>query len=314
MTLGSLIQASGGLAEAANIEYVDVARRIRRNTNVQDSTTAELVRVNFDSREEALQSSFVLEPFDIVSVHTSTGYEVQRMVRIEGEVNVPGEYALLKKDETISDLIRRAGGITEFAYLPGASLQRKASDAMVARGHSAFAGAAQRELSALEKEQAEVENLMLENISVDESDTDTTKLLFSKYIGIKLDRILEGSSKYDIPLEDEDVIIVPRQLRTVMVRGQVLNPNRIVYQAGKPLKYYINQAGGFTSKAHKKKTFVQHANGAVEGSAWGYPKVQPGSEMIVPAKPEREPLSVQAWISMGSVVTSMAAVIVSLLR
>src|SRR5690606_27192825 len=135
MTLGSLIQASGGLAEAANIEQVDIARRIRRNTNVQDSMTAELVRVNFDSREEALQSGFVLQPFDIVSVHTSTGYEVQRMVRIEGEVKVPGEYALLKKDETISDVIRRAGGVTEFAYLPGASLQRKASDAMIAQGN-----------------------------------------------------------------------------------------------------------------------------------------------------------------------------------
>src|SRR5690606_15079873 len=122
MTLGSLIQMSGGLAEAANIEYIDVARRIRRNTNEQDSTTAELTRINFNSREEVLQSGFVLQPFDMVSIHTSTGYQVQRMVRIEGEVKVPGEYALLKKDETISDLIRRAGGVTEFAYLPGASL------------------------------------------------------------------------------------------------------------------------------------------------------------------------------------------------
>ncbi len=311
MTLGSLIQMSGGLAEAANIEYVDVARRIRRNTNVQDSTTAELVRVKFDNREEALQSGFVLEPFDMVSVHTSTGYQVQRMVRIEGEVNMPGEYALLKKDETISDLIRRAGGVTEFAYLPGASLQRKASDAMVARGNSALTGQAKRELAELEREEAEIQSLALENIRQDSA---ATSLYFSNYVGIKLDKILDGNRKYDIPLEDEDVIVVPRQLRTVIVRGQVLNPNRIVYQKGKTLKYYINQAGGFTADAHKRKTFVQHANGAVEGSIWGYPKVQPGSEIIVPAKPEREPLSVQAWISMGSVVTSMAAVVVSLLR
>lgn len=310
MTLGSLIQMSGGLAEAANIEYVDVARRIRVNTNVQDSTTAELVRVEFDSREAALQSGFVLQPFDIVSVHTSTGYEVQRMVRIEGEVNRPGEYALLKKDETISDLIRRAGGVTEFAYLPGASLQRKASDAMVAQGNTALSSQEKRELAAREREQTEIQELALENTTEGES----ADLFFSDYVGIKLDKILDGKSKYDIPLEDEDVIIVPRQLRTVMVRGQVLNPNRVVYQKGKSLRYYINQAGGFTARAHKKKTFVQHANGVVEGSAWGHPAVQPGSEIIVPTKPERQPLSVQAWVSMGSVVTSMAAVIVSLLR
>src|SRR5690606_32923272 len=106
MTLGSLIQMSGGLAEAANIERDDIARRLRRNTDERDSLSSELVRLNFDSREAALQSDFQLQPFDIVSVHTSAGYEVQRMVRIEGEVQFPGEYALLKKDATISDLIR----------------------------------------------------------------------------------------------------------------------------------------------------------------------------------------------------------------
>src|SRR5690606_17929936 len=187
----------------------------------------------------------------------------------------------------------------------------KASDAMVAQGHSALSGQAKRELNELEEEQAEVRELALANTREEGT---STNLFFSNYVGIKLDKILEGNSKYDIPLEDEDVIIVPRQLRTVMVRGQVLNPNRVVYQKGKSLKYYINQAGGFTAKAHKRKTFVQHANGAVQGSLWGYPPVQPGSEIIVPTKPEREPLSVQAWISMGSVVTSLAAVVVSLLR
>ncbi len=313
MTLGSLIQLSGGLAEAANIEYIDVARRIRRNTNEQDSTISELMRVSFDSREEAVQSDFVLQPFDMVSVHTSTGYQVQRMVRIEGEVKYPGEYALLKKDETVSDLIRRAGGITEFAYLPGASLQRKASDAMVAQGSSALTGDAEQQLAEREKEQEQIQNLALEN-TLQNEDTPKTNLFFSNYVGIQLDKILEGVRKYDIPLEDEDVIIVPRQLRTVMVRGQVLNPNRVVYQKGKSMKYYIRQAGGFTAKAHKKKAFVQHANGSVEGSNWGYPDIQPGSEIIVPTKPERERIPAQAWVSMGSVVTSMAAVIVSLLR
>ncbi|WP_188504854.1 SLBB domain-containing protein [Parapedobacter pyrenivorans] len=313
MTLGNLIQLSGGLAEAANIEMVDVARRIRKNTNEPDSVLSELVQVKFNNREEAMQSDFVLEPFDVVSVQTSTGYQVQRLVRIEGEVRYPGEYVLLKKDETISDLIKRAGGVTEFAYLPGASLQRNVSDALVAQGHSALTGAARQELLALEKEQEEIQSMALEN-TLQSGDSAKSDLFFSNYVGIRLDKILDGVRKFDIPLEDEDVIIVPRQLRTVMVRGQVLNPNRVVYQDGKSLKYYIRQAGGFTAKAHKRKTFVQHANGAVEGSIGGYPDVQPGSEIIVPTKPEREKLGVQAWVSMGSVATSLAAVIVSLLR
>src|SRR5690606_19345256 len=172
-------------------------------------------------------------------------------------------------------------------------------------------GQGRQELMEQESEQSEIQELLLENTTEEGESSD---LFFSNYVGIKLDKILEGSKRYDIPMEDGDVIVVPRQLRTVIVRGQVLNPNRVVYREGKSLKYYIKQAGGFTAKAHKKKTFVQHANGAVEGSGWGYPDVQPGSEIIVPTKPEREPLSIQAWVSMGSVVTSMAAVIVSLLR
>ncbi len=311
MTLGSLIQMSGGFAEAANIEQVDIARRIRRNVNQRDSILAEVAHVRFSSREEALQSDFVLQPFDIVSVHTSTGYQVQRMVRIEGEVQFPGEYALLEKDESISDLIRRAGGVTEFAYLRGASLQRRASDSKVAAGHSALSRQARRDLAQLEAEQEAVQEQALENIAEDNANTD---LYFSNYVGIRLDRVLDGAKRYDIPLEDQDVIMVPRQLRTVMVRGQVLNPNRVVYQKGKPLSYYINQAGGYTANAHKRKTFVQHANGAVQGSGLTTPPIHPGSEIVVPAKPEREPLSVQAWVSMASVVTSMAAVVVSLLR
>lgn len=314
MTLGSLIQMSGGLAEAANVEVVDVARRIRKNVNQPDSVLSELVQLKFGSREQALQSDFQLQPFDVISVQTSTGYQVQRMVRVEGEVRYPGQYVLLKKNETISDLIRRAGGVTEFAYLPGASLQRNASDALVAQGHSALVGQAKRDIIETEKEQEELQSLALQSTTEDQEGA-ATNLFFSNYVGIKLEKILEGQKKYDIPLENEDVIVVPRQLRTVTVRGQVLNPNRIVYQQGKSLRYYIRQAGGFTAKAHKHKTFVQHANGSVEGSSsGGYPEILPGSEIIVPTKPEREKISAQAWVSMGSVVTSMAAVIVSLLR
>src|SRR5690606_14025005 len=138
----------------------------------------------------------------------------------------------------------------------------KASDALVAQGHSALTGQAKRDLIELEKEQEDLQNQALENIRADQEQT-STNLFFSNYVGIKLDKILDGQKKYDIPLEDEDVIVVPRELRTVMVRGQVLNPNRIVYQKGKSLRYYIRQAGGFTAKAHKRKTFVQHPNGSV---------------------------------------------------
>lgn len=312
MTLGSLIHMSGGLAEAANIEHIEVARRIRRNVNERDSVLSELHLVTFGSREEALNSDFVLQPYDIVSVRSSTGYQYQKQVRIEGEVKYPGVYTILSKDERISDLVRRAGGVTEYAYLEGASLQRKASDLKISQDHGALSQAARQEIEAQEAEQDRLRDMALQNTKEAEA---TSNLFFSNYVGIDLEKVLAGKSKrQDLILEDEDVIVIPKQLQTVTVRGQVLNPNRVVYKPGKPLAYYIDQAGGFTVKAHKKKTFVQYANGSVKGTRMFYPEVKPGAEIIVPTRPEREKLSAQSWIGIGTSVASMAAIVVSLLR
>lgn len=312
MTLGSLIHMSGGLAEAANIQQIEVARRIRRNINERDSVLSELHMVTFDSREDALNSEFTLQPYDMISVRSSTGYQHQKQVRIEGEVLYPGVYTILTKEEKISDLIRRAGGVTEYAYLEGASLQRKASDLKIAQDHGALSQVARREIEEQEEEQDRLRDLALQNTKEAGA---STSLYFSNYVGIDLERILNGKGKkQDLILEDEDVVVIPKQLQTVTVRGQVLNPNRVVYRPGKSLSYYIDQAGGFTAKAHKKKTFVQYANGEVKGTRTFFPEVKPGAEIIVPAKPEREKLSPQAWVGLGSGIASMAAIIVSLLR
>jgi len=137
----------------------------------------------------------------------------------------------------------------------------------------------------------------------------------SDLVGIELNRILEKPyEKGDLLVLDGDIITVPKELETVKVVGEVLNPNNVVYVKGKNLKYYVNQAGGFTDNALKKRVFVQYANGAVKGKDGGYPEVKPGAEIVVPKRAPRERMSAQGWVGLGTGIASLAAIIVSLLR
>lgn len=126
-------------------------------------------------------------------------------------------------------------------------------------------------------------------------------------------------SKYDLIVEDGDIIRVPRTLQTVKVTGEVLNPNSIVYLPGKSLRQYINGAGGFTSSARKGGVYIKYANGSAAAVGKflffnNYPKVKPGAEIMVPKRAEREKISAQAWIGIGTGLASLGAIIVSLFR
>ncbi|WP_312365545.1 SLBB domain-containing protein, partial [Sphingobacterium sp.] len=137
----------------------------------------------------------------------------------------------------------------------------------------------------------------------------------SDLVGIELNKILEKPyEKGDLLVLDGDIINVPKELETVKVVGEVLNPNNVVYVKGKNLKYYVNQAGGFTDNALKKRVFVQYANGAVKGKDGGYPEVKPGAEIVVPKRAPRERLSSQAWIGIGTGIASTLAIIISLFK
>jgi protein involved in polysaccharide export with SLBB domain len=139
-------------------------------------------------------------------------------------------------------------------------------------------------------------------------------------IGINLEEILKSpGSKYDLILQDGDVLSVPRQLQTVRLRGELLYPITVRYDEGLSFKNYISKAGGFSEDARKKKTYILYANGSVDRTRKflffnNYPKVDAGSEIIVPKKPERQPLTAQAWIAISTSVATLALVIQQLVK
>ena len=311
MTLESVIQLAGGFREGAKPNQVDIARRVK-NADARSSSaiTAEVFTVAVDQDLKLTGAPFVLKPFDVVTVRTAEGYEIQKQVYIEGEVVNPGVYTIRRKDEKISEIIARAGGLTSSAYAEGASLKRPGAEKVNPNSKNAI-------------NNQEEENKKLANLNrLQEPGAKVVEqlLVASDIVGIDLVTILKNpSTKLDLIVEEGDVIRIPRQLQTVKVTGEILNPNSIVYQKGKSFKQYINGAGGFTASALKRNAYVRYANGSVESAKKflfvnTYPQIKPGAEVMVPKKAERERMNAQAWIGIGTAIASLGAIIVSLLR
>jgi protein involved in polysaccharide export with SLBB domain len=320
MNLESAIQMAGGFKEGATPNRVEISRRVK-NSDVRSSTAAiaQIFTVNID-RNLRLGSQFVLQPFDIVSVRGAEGYEVQKLVKIEGEVLFPGQYTIQRKDEKISDIIARAGGLTAMAFPEGASLRRpgpqSSTDTLAVRNRNAT--------SQTHQERERLTNLQRIQQQIVAIDTNAFKtdpsIIGSQFVGIDLSKILaKPASRYDLLLEDGDIIRVPKQLQTVRVSGEVLKPTNIVYQPGKSILQYINESGGFTYTAKRHGAYVEYANGSIKSTKRFlffrmYPKAKPGAEIFVPKRPPRQPLGVQALIGIGSGLASLAVVVVALLK
>jgi protein involved in polysaccharide export with SLBB domain len=317
MSLEDLIQMAGGFKEGATPNRIEISRRIKNSDAMSASArTAEVFTVNIDQNLALSEQHFELKPFDVISVRGSEGYQIQRQVTLEGEVLYPGTYTISRKDERISNIIKRAGGLTPSGYAEGASLKRPGPKSQQDL----------KDKNAINDKDEEAKKFLnlkrLQETGVKDTVSAVVeqKLIQSDLVGIELAYILtHPAAKVDLILEDGDVIRVPKQLQTVKVTGEVLNPNNIVFSSGKGFKQYVNGAGGFTSSALKKGAYIKYANGSVESARKflffnNYPKVKPGAEILVPKRAVVERLTAQGWIGIGTAVASMAAIIVSLLR
>lgn len=268
MTLEDFVITAGGLKDEASLVRVDVSRRIKDNKGTE---VTETVGQNFtfglkDGFIVDGEPGFVLEPYDQVFVRKSPGYNIQKNVKVNGEVLYEGEYSLNFKNERLSSLIERAGGITAFGYAKGAKLTRVANDD--------------------EKKRME-DVLKLMRRELGEGLTDSLKLELDSVftVGINLEAALaKPGSSADIVLREGDVISVPEMTSTVKINGAVMMPNTVTYMDGENVKYYLNQAGGYSQSAKKSKKFIIYMNGQVERVKARSKKVEPGCEIVVPNK------------------------------
>lgn len=295
-TIEDLVLQAGGLTDAASTAKVDVSRRIM-DPKAKEGSSAISKTYTFELKDGFVidgQPGFILEPYDIVQVRRSPTYMEPRNIFVEGEVQFGGVITLSSKNQRLSDAIKAAGGFTEEAYVKGARLLRTVT----------------------EDERNRAEDLMrqIKNTGDQKDTIQTSQLnLFKTYtVGINLDKAIENpGGDYDLVLRDGDRIIVPEYNGTVKISGNVQFPNTVAFNEGKGYKWYINKAGGFGNRAKKSKTFIIYQNGTMAEVGRGT-KVEPGCEIVVPTKAKKDMAAVTQWLSIGSSVTGLAAMIATI--
>jgi protein involved in polysaccharide export with SLBB domain len=295
-TIEDLILQAGGLTDAASTTKVDVSRRII-DPKAKEGSSAISKTYTFELKDGFVidgQPGFILEPYDIVQVRRSPTYMEPRNIFVEGEVQFGGVITLSSKNQRLSDAIKAAGGFTEEAYVKGARLLRTVT----------------------EDERNRATDLMrqIKNTGEQKDTIQTSQLnLFKTYtVGINLDKAIENpGGDYDLVLRDGDRIIVPEYNGTVKISGNVQFPNTVAFNEKKGYKWYINKAGGFGNRAKKSKTFIIYQNGTMAEVGRGT-KVEPGCEIVVPTKAKKDMAAVTQWLSIGSSVTGLAAMIATI--
>ena len=291
-----LIIMAGGFIEGADQTQIQVARQLN-DTNFK--TISKVYTVSLSKEGE---DSIALEPNDIVTVRYEKGYVPQQVVKIEGEVSFPGFYAILTKEERISSLIERSGGLAPYAYVEGATLVRKKDKN-------------EKDDKAQEKQLKKLKKTDKDLTLIETKEEENTPEASEYRVGINLKKIMENKNSYqDLVLKDGDVLIIPSEKQTVEVKGLVLAPSLVRYEKGKSTRSYINSAGGFSDNAQKRSVYVVYANGDVKGTSRflffrSYPKVAPGALVIVPEKPEKKSLSTTETVSVMTALTTLAILI-----
>lgn len=310
MKVADLIIRAGGFTEGASAKRIEVSRRVfDSDPSVKNSQVAQVYSVNVDASLKTGEGNFTLKPFDIVSVYSLPGYETQKVVKVEGEVIYPGYYTIQKKNEKISDLIGRAGGLTASADVDGSSLKRD---------NSAVLGVDRNKVDtvALLKERAD-RMKRLQRSFKDSTKNDTVQLR-NNYVGIDLKKIMEKpGTNEDLILENGDVLRVPKQQQVVRVNGEVLYPSAVVYEPGKSFREYVLNAGGFSPSGLRSGAYVVYPNGTVKGTRKflffnNHPKVKPGSEIYVPKKPVSKGNTLQDILGLTTGLVSLIVLFISI--
>lgn len=298
-SIEDLILQAGGLKENASLSKIDVVRRNRdKNATEKNSILSETFSFSIDENLTILDNDFRLLPFDEVYVRRSPGYAVNRRVIVDGEVTFPGYYSLANDNESLSSIMERVGQFSPEAYPEGARLERRMTADERSRMKDIAEILANNDSIALAKTLAKLEETTIYDV------------------GIDLKAATENpGGPADIVLRDGDRIIVPVFTNTVKINGEVMFSNTVPYAKGKGLKYYIDRAGGYSQTAKKNKAYVVYMNGSVSNARRGSSKlVQPGCEIVVPARKERDGLKTAEILSLGSTSASLATVVLALMN
>jgi protein involved in polysaccharide export with SLBB domain len=305
MRVSDLLRAGGGLSETAYANSAELTRYAVIDGKYRET---ELITVNLAGLLRGNSADDVaLTPYDFVNVKEVSRWRGDESVTIRGEVVFPGSYPI-RRGETLSSVLSRAGGLTELAFPEGSVFTRE-------------------ELRVREREQLEVLARRIERdlaaISVSEpnaSDTITTgqslvtqlrNAVATGRLVIRLGDLLAGVKEADITLKDGDQLLVPDRRQEVTVVGEVQYATSYVFDGGLNRGDYIAKSGGLAPRADNKRIYVVRASGEVvasSGARWfrrdgGGDEIRPGDTIVVPLDVD-QPLA--RWSAITQIIYNLA--------
>lgn len=294
MTIEEAILQAGGLLESASTVKIDVNRRVKNQTSHEEpESIGETFTLTFkDGYIVEKEKDFILQSYDHILVRRSPGYFEQMPVTIMGEVVFPGSYALTHKNERVSDLVKKAGGVSSWAYVKGARLQRQMNEDEKRRVESA---------------------LDFLDSAKDSIDINMINAANSYYVGIDLAKALANpGSDADLVLREGDHLMVPEYLNTVKISGNVMYPNTVTYDPNFLVKDYVEMAGGYGYHSKKSKAYIIYMNGTVKRARkLSRNVIEPGCEIVIPQKRQKES-NLAEILSIATTSSSVATMLATM--
>lgn len=311
-TLEDIVLQAGGLTEAASTVKVDVFRRINDPKAMKDDN--ELLKTFSFALKDGFvvdgEKGFVLEPFDEVVVRKSPTYSEQQNVSITGAVNFAGTYSMTNKNYTLSDLVEAAGGVSTLAYIKGAKLER----VMTVDERAQVEATLRTQQIALYEEAMQSTD---KNFDLNRADSLLQMKLDIGYtypVAIDLESAMTNKKGADdLVLREGDRLVIPQYSNTVKISGDVMYPITMNYEKGRSLGYYIRRAGGYGDNARKSRVYAIYLNGSVKQiSHYSSKDIEPGCQIVVPSKKQKNKMSTAEVLSIGSSSASIAAVVATI--
>lgn len=312
-TLEDFVLQAGGLTNVASTAKIDIYRRVYNPKSLEGGDTITEVFCF------ALKDGFVIDgtpgfelaPFDEVHVRKSPVNNLIKSVTVDGAVNFKGDYAMHNHNYRLSDLVKDAGGFATSSYPQGARLYRKMS----------LEEKMQRDNMIKQSQKQIFEDALRSDKAFDMAISDSLINLNATFgdsylLDIDLSRAVKNPGcDADIVLREGDKLIVPEYAATVKISGEVRYPVTVTYLEGKNLNHYIKHAGGYADRAKKNGVYAIYMNGGVKKiSKLSSKDIQPGMEIVVPAKNLKKKMTTAEIVTIGSASASIATMIVTIVN
>ncbi len=301
ISLNDLLLQAGGLTGAAS-KKVEIARMVKaENIDNTNPRKVEVLDIEINASNNEQLDNIKLQPYDVINIRKVPVFERPELVVVTGEVIYPGKYVIENKDERIYDIIKRAGGLSPQANIEGVKIKRPIKA-------------------------QQMEDLDRIDLNLGQGDTIqnglTEKIAQLKYstIPVNWEMISKDEKHYsNVIIMPGDEIEVLAFDEAVKISGNVLLTSEIPYRKGKGFNYYLNAVGGLDAKGWKRKSYIIYPNGkAATVNSFlffrSYPEVQPGSQIVVPAKPEMNRMTTGEIVGLASILTSLAGVVIAILN